>query len=946
MSALAITQFALATLLPSIATLILGKLKQHLNWNYWPWQLFCGLIFGCIAIFGTEYGIVTNDATMNVRDAAPIAASLFFGAPAGIIAGIIGGVERWFAALWGRGMFTRLACSVATCASGVYASLMRTHIFEGRKPSWAHSWAIAVTAEVLHLLLIFLTNMDAVTMAYIVVRACTVPMIGCNAVAVALASFASAFADGTLERRKRPERPSLTQVMQSRLLAVMIIGFLVSSIFTLALQTSIAFNRTRNLLSVALDDARDDIYKASDDNLIDITDRIASEIPNHEAATQESINRLMEDYDVTDIHFVDEKGIIVASSDSRYVGYDMASGIQSSEFLMLLPGGGAAQLVQSYQPMSYDPTVWRKYAGKRVEDGFVQVGYDSEHFLDDLSDRVDNCVSNRHVGQDGMLVVLTDDGTLAGTRADLYPEEKDIAGLIEISDNVDPGGFVKCNFMGTDYYVDYHFVEGFRLFALVSCESMAFDRGISTLIMSYMEVLVFAALFAVVYLIIRNKVAWSIWRVNDTLDDISQGDLEATVAVESTSEFASLSRGINNMVASLRRAIAAEATRIDQELDYARAIQEGVLPRTFPPFPEVDAFDIYARMTPARMVGGDFYDFFLLDDHTLVFLVADVSGKGIPASLFMMAAKAELANFITGGMSLSDAVQSTNWHLCQGNESDMFVTVWVAVLDYDTGELTYVNAGHNPPLLRHDGSWTWLRDRSGLFLGAFDAATYKSHSITLAPEDLLFLYTDGVNEAFSASGEEYGNERLETFLQSHAQLHPHALVDGLQGNLTHWAEGAPQSDDITMLALEYGVPPQAAGSITVPATIDQLETVLGFVHEALHDRACPLTTQGQLDIVIEELFVNVCSYAYEGSDKPGEAMIEYVYNANPNSIVISISDYGIPFDPLEHVDPLRPSSIDEIGVGGLGIMMVKRMTDDLAYIRDGDKNVIAFTKKW
>ncbi|MBP3893661.1 MAG: SpoIIE family protein phosphatase [Atopobiaceae bacterium] len=943
---LIITQFALATLLPSIATFALAKIERQRNWNYWAWQIFCGIVFGAIAILGTEFGIVTNDATMNVRDAAPIAASLYFGAPAGIIAGVIGGVERWFAALWGRGMFTRIACSVATCASGIYASLMRTYIFEGRKPGWLHGSAIAVTAEVLHLLLIFLTNINAVTRAYMVVEACTYPMIACNAIAVSLAAFASAKAEGTWRRRQRPSHPSIAQVMQSRLLAVMIAGFFISSLFTTILQASITYNRISNLLSTALDDARNDIYKASDDNLLGITNRIASEIYDRESATQETIDRLLEEFGVSEIHFVDEKGIIVASSDQRYIGYDMASGAQSSEFLMLLPGGGAAQLVQDYQPMSYDKNVWRKYAGKRVDDGFVQVGYDGSQFLEDLGERVDNGVRNRHVGQDGMLVVITSEGTLAGTRSDLHPEESDIAELVRATNTIESGDIGACQFMGKPYYVSYRSVEGFQIFSLISEESMDMDRGLSTLIMNYMEVLMFAALFAAVYLIIRNKVVQSIWQVNDTLDDISQGDLKATVEVTSTSEFASLSQGINTMVESLRHAIEAEATRIDQELDYARAIQEGALPRTFPPFPEVDAFDIYARMTPARVVGGDFYDFFLVNDHTLGFLIADVSGKGIPASLFMMAAKVELSTYMTNGMSLPDAVQATNWHLCQGNDSDMFVTIWAAMLDYDTGELTYVNAGHNPPLLRHDGTWSWLREKSGLFLGAFDSTTYRSHTITLEPEDQLLLYTDGVNEAFSADDEEYGNGRLEAFAASHANLHPQDLVNALHEDVMDWARGVPQSDDITILSLEYGVPPQAEGSITVPATIDQLENVLGFIREALRDRACPLATQDQLDIVIEELFVNVCSYAYEDQDEPGTATINYVYTVNPSRITIGITDSGKPFNPLWHADPKKPSSIGEAKVGGLGIMMVKRMTDDLSYIRDGDKNVVAFVKRW
>ena len=198
-------------------------------------------------------------------------------------------------------------------------------------------------------------------------------------------------------------------------------------------------------------------------------------------------------------------------------------------------------------------------------------------------------------------------------------------------------------------------------------------------------------------------------------------------------EFAHLSGGINATVDALKESIEEAETRIDRELTTAKAIQENALPSTFPPFPEIDRFDIYASMNPAREVGGDFYDFFLIDDHTLGFLVADVSGKGIPAALFMMAAKTEVGNYMASGMDLAQAVQSANYHLCQGNDAGMFVTVWAATLDYETGELTYVNAGHNPPLLRHDGQWSWLRKRSGLFVGTFETAKYRTYTLQLTP---------------------------------------------------------------------------------------------------------------------------------------------------------------------------------------------------------------------
>ena len=276
----------------------------------------------------------------------------------------------------------------------------------------------------------------------------------------------------------------------------------------------------------------------------------------------------------------------------------------------------------------------------------------------------------------------------------------------------------------------------------------------------------------------------------------------------------------------------------------------------------------------------------------------------------------------------------------------MFVTVWAATLNYETGELTYVNAGHNPPLLRHEGQWQWLRKRSGLFLGTFDTARFRSHTIQLAKGDQLVLYTDGVNEAFNADGEQFGDDRLERFLQVHAALGPQPMVKALHEELGRWAAGTEQSDDITILALEYGVSSLATGSLTVPATLDHMDEVLAFVHSALHERNCPITAQNQLDVAIEELFVNVCNYAYADQDEPGDATIDYVFNPDLNSLTVAITDSGQPFNPLGHEDPTAPGSIEEAAIGGLGILMTKRMTDDISYVRDDDKNVIAFVKSW
>ena len=352
----------------------------------------------------------------------------------------------------------------------------------------------------------------------------------------------------------------------------------------------------------------------------------------------------------------------------------------------------------------------------------------------------------------------------------------------------------------TDYADDS---SGYIYVIIRPAEMVFSDRGTVVRWMAQTTFVLMALVYALVSRLLNRVVVAPISRMGEELDAICEGKLDTLVDARGSAEFVGLSAGINATVDRLKDLIAEAKKRIEQELATARAIQSSALPSRFPPFPEIDSFDLYASMAPAREVGGDFYDFFLTDENTMAFLVADVSGKGIPGALFMMASKAELDNFLMTGISVADAVKRSNERLCEGNDADMFVTAWVAKLDYHTGVVTYVNAGHNPPLLRHEGKWVWLREKSGLFMGSFELAKYKSFELTLQPGDELLVYSDGVNEAFSVDGVEYGNDQLEAFVNAHSDLGPQELVEALRADVARWAEGAEQSDDITILALEY-----------------------------------------------------------------------------------------------------------------------------------------------
>ena len=490
--------------------------------------------------------------------------------------------------------------------------------------------------------------------------------------------------------------------------------------------------------------------------------------------------------------------------------------------------------------------------------------------------------------------------------------------------------------------------DDYRIFIVMPFSRIFESRQVTMGWSGMLSFILLGVVYVLTSRLLARDVVNPIDRTNESLARITGGDLDVMIEEEGNVEFTSLSSGINTTVGALKGYIHETEVRMERELATAKAIQSSAIPRVFPPFPEVDKFDIFASMDAAKEVGGDFYDFFLIDDHTLGFLIADVSGKGIPGALFMMAAKTELENYMSTGMELSQAIATANSRLCANNDAGMFVTVWAATLDYDTGEVTYVNAGHNFPLLRHgfDGRWEWLKKRCGLFLGTFETAKYRSEKFVLEPGDELILYTDGVNEAFNVDEKEYGNDRLERFLATHSRMHSREIVRSLRADVARWAEGAEQSDDVTILALEYGVAPEVTGTITVQATVDNLDAATSLVINELDARLCPVGVRNKVEVALEELFVNVCRYAYAGQDKPGTVQVSYAYGVNPSTITVELRDTGMPFDPIRHGNDANPFDARMMGVNGLGIYMVQKTMDEFTYMRSGNTNVVIIKKGW
>jgi len=249
------------------------------------------------------------------------------------------------------------------------------------------------------------------------------------------------------------------------------------------------------------------------------------------------------------------------------------------------------------------------------------------------------------------------------------------------------------------------------------------------------------------------------------------------------------------------------SARIGAELDMASNIQNSMLPNLFPAFPERKEFEIYASMNPAKEVGGDFYDFFLIDDDHLCMVIADVSGKGVPAALFMMASKIILANNAKSGKSPAQILEDTNNTICSNNENNMFVTVWLGILEISTGKVIAANAGHEyPAIMSPDGTFSLFKDKHGLVVGGMEGAKYREYEVQLEPGSKIFVYTDGVPEATNHDEELFGVERMVRALNINSKDTAKELLGNMRHAVDGFVQNAPQFDDLTMLCLEYKGP--------------------------------------------------------------------------------------------------------------------------------------------
>ena len=617
----------------------------------------------------------------------------------------------------------------------------------------------------------------------------------------------------------RNEKRRLSGIMHEWIFIVIGVAFVATIGLLWKVQTRMMEDNIEKILRINITDVKQDISDASDVNLLRLANSVAYNLDNRIFSEEDPRVRnfagkggknallafLADLYEVQDITVIDENGIITHSTNEDYLGFDMASGAQSAEFLCLLDGE-TKYYVQAYMPSTYDPSVSKKFAGVVLkEGGFIQVSYDAELFQEDIDDDVIGLTQNRHVGESGGIIIADEKGIIVSGVSEIQGKSLTEAGLTIDPSTLEEGKVYRAERGSETYDCMFAYNEGYYILAYQPEREVVRARDLSIKVIAVMETLILAALFLDILFIIRRFVLRSLKRVNDALDEIETGNLDVEVDVRTSAEFSKLSDELNETVKTLKGYIAAEKERINNELEYAKNIQSSVLPSVFPPFPDRPEFDIFAMMRPAREVGGDFYDFFFVGNtNRLALLVADVSGKGIPAALFMMRAKTLLNSNAHVGMDMEETFRIVNNALCEGNESGMFVTAWMGIIDVTTGEMDYICAGHNPPLLRRQsGRYEYLREKPSFILAGMEGVSYKKYSLTLGHGDRLFLYTDGVTEATSAATKLFGEERLQMSLNLlRGSVSAEDTCKAVLTDVETFVGEAPQFDDITMLSFK------------------------------------------------------------------------------------------------------------------------------------------------
>ncbi len=784
-----------------LLTLLMWKTFKN-NRNSLKARIIVGLVYGLASILSTHLGVQYNHMVLNIRDVGPLTAGLFFDPVAGILAGVIGGIERYIAGtFWGIGVYTTLACSISTMLAGFLAAFLQILVLKKKIPYAIPAFFIGAVMEVFHMYAVFITHRDDMNMAFYVVKNCSVPMVLFSGVALALITLFIRRMEGKkilLFHRRERKRIPLAQLFQRSLIVVSLLVLVINFFNTYFLETQSARQESTELLSKSaatlrsdyrrISDIKEQVNQIAEESALTSAYVIIEEIEEAGGAANVDANfmeHMRMAFDLEAVNIVDSNGLSIVSAGSPVVYtsrfWEVIGGEKESQVALLSDSSAAV--------------------GVRFSGGMVQAVISIDSFADIMNvSNIRDIFSNFQIGKDGTFDVIRNTGIISlGNHADEAVDAKELKRLQAIKEKV---GYID-NYYGVKSLCwKEKLVNGSILIVTLPLTEVYENRDTIAYETGLADILLFAVLYAAIFLMVQFYVVRNLNKVNVSLGKITAGDLDEVVDVRTSSEFNSLSDDINKTVDALKGYTAAAQKRMQQDLEYARVIQESALPRNFD-IPRKD-FNIYAQMHPAKVVGGDFYDFFVVAPDVLALVIADVSGKGIPASLFMMRSKTLVQNLAKMGKTPSEILSLANNALCEGNESETFVTVWIGIVDLKNGKLFCSNGGHEYPVLMHaGGDYELYQDKHGLVLAAMENVKYSEYEIDLNPGDRLFVYTDGIPEAINENTEQYGTERLCEALNRVKDASAEETLKAVSEDVAAFVGNAEQFDDITMMCFFY-----------------------------------------------------------------------------------------------------------------------------------------------
>ena len=515
-------------------------------------------------------------------------------------------------------------------------------------------------------------------------------------------------------------------------------------------------------------------------------------------------------------------------------------------------------------------------------------------------------------------------------------------------------GVKQMNIDGKNSYVFYKPLGQTGCSMAIVCPESDIFGGFDRLRRTVMSI-VFVGLLLMLYFFIRiiTRELSPLRRLAHEAETIASGQFNTKLPdFERTDEIGQLSHSFGNMQQSLVKYIdelkdtTAQKASIESELQVASGIQMGMLPKTFPTYPDRDDVQLYASLTPAKEVGGDLFDFYFRDEK-LFFCIGDVSGKGVPASLFMAVTRAVFRT-VSARESMPDRIMaSLNQTMVDMNETNMFVTLFIGVLDLPTGRLHYCNAGHDAPLLVGAGVGMLPCD-SNIPVGVMDQWKYTLQESQIFTGTTIFLFTDGLTEAEDATHAQFRMERVND-VAAHAladhQQEPRQLIGVMTDAVHQFVGDAEQSDDLTLMAIQYIKKQRDVKmrrSIVLPNDVQEVPKLTAFVDAVCEAVGFNSTLTIKMNLAIEEAVVNVMNYAYPRGTK-GDVTIEAL--SNDVRLKFTIIDSGTPFDPTVHSDVDTTLSAQDRPIGGLGIHLVRNIMDSINYERIDNLNVLTLRKK-